>query len=65
MSPVKNYYKVLVFFVANIAVLCGIKRKVADRSNQAVDTESNDCEEEVATGSRSETFGFKTGVVDD
>ena len=56
---------VLVFFITDVLLFCGIKRKVANRSNESVDAKSNCCQEDISTGSGGEALGFKRGVVDD
>lgn len=55
----------LALLVADVLFLSRVKYEVADRSNKTIDTEGNYCEEEVSTGSGSETFGLKGSVVDD
>lgn len=58
------YYVNLCLFVANVLFVSGIELEVADRSNEGVNTKSEECEPEVSTGSAGIAFGLKTGVID-
>ena len=51
--------------VTDVLCLAGIKGKVADRSNEGVDTQGDVSKNNVCEGSRLPTVGLKRGVVDD
>jgi hypothetical protein len=55
----------LFLYVTNVLFFGRIKEKVADGSNEAVDTESDVTENEVSPASGGVTFGLEAGVVDD
>ena len=55
----------LFLYVTNVLFFGRIKEKVADGSNEGIDTESNVTENEVSPASGGVTFGLEAGVVDD
>ena len=56
---------ILALEVTDVLFLGRIKEKVADRSNEGVDTEGDGAENEVSPRSGGVAFGLEGGVVDD
>ena len=54
----------LVFLVADILFFARVEGEVADRRNETVDAERDAGQEDVTTGSWSESFGFQGSVID-
>ena len=54
----------LVFEITNVATRTRVKRKIANRSYQRINTKSKNCEEEISASSRFPTVGFQRAMVD-
>ena len=55
----------LVLLVTDVSIFCRVKRNVADRRYQRIDTEGEVCKEEVCPCARGKSFRLEGRVIDD